>query len=272
MVSSVPLACVAPLFVPADRPERFGKAAASGSDAIFIDLEDAVAPAAKVLARDGLKALRPLAVSTFIRVNASTTPWYAQDVEVVSTLPIAGVVLPKSESVEEVLALREKLGPQQAVIALIETAEGLARCRQIACADKAVRLAFGSIDFCADVGCTHTREALLFARSELVLASRLGRILPPLDGVTVDIGNPDLLESDARHAAELGFSGKLCIHPKQIEPAYAGFAPSESELAWACQVLATGDGVVSLNGQMIDEPVRRRAEILMSRARRRKTE
>jgi citrate lyase subunit beta/citryl-CoA lyase len=271
MVSGTPLACVAPLFVPADRPERFAKAAACGADAVFINLEDAVAPVAKAQARNGLHSFEPLPVPAFVRVNASVPSWHAEDVEAARVLPLAGIVLPKAESVDEIRVLRRRLSPQQVIIALIETAEGLANARQIACADHALRLAFGSIDFCADMGCAHTHEALLSARSELVLASRLGSILPPLDGVTIDIGKPDLVERDARHAAELGFSGKLCIHPKQIEPAYAGFAPSESCLAWARQVLATGDGAVALNGQMIDEPVRRRAEILVSRANRRTT-
>jgi citrate lyase subunit beta / citryl-CoA lyase len=268
MVNGTPLACVAPLFVPADRTERFAKAAASGADAVFIDLEDAIAPAAKVQAREGLRGFEPLTVPVFVRVNASATFWHAEDVEIASTLPLAGIILPKAESADEIRALRQRLGARQVIIALIETAEGLANVRQIACADRALRLAFGSIDFCADVSCAHTREALLFARSELVLASRLGRIPAPLDGVTAETTNRDLVESDARHAAELGFAGKLCIHPRQIEPAYAGFAPSEAELLWARHVLSIEDyGAISLNGQMVDAPVRQRAEALIARAR-----
>jgi citrate lyase subunit beta/citryl-CoA lyase len=209
-------------------------------------------------------------VPTFIRVNASATPWHAEDVEVARAPSFIGIILPKAESADGIRAVRERLGTNQSIIALIETAEGLANARQIASADQAIRLAFGSIDFCADVGCAHTREALLFVRSELVLASRLGKLLPPLDGVTASTTNPSLVESDARHAAELGFSGKLCIHPRQIEATYAGFAPSEAELAWARHVLALDEaGVASLNGQMIDAPVRRRAEALMVQSRMR---
>ncbi|WP_035189420.1 aldolase/citrate lyase family protein, partial [Acidiphilium sp. JA12-A1] len=85
------------------------------------------------------------------------------------------------------------------------------------------RLAFGSIDFCADLGAAHTREALLHARAELVLAARLAALPPPIDGVTTAIDDEAAIEDDARHAASLGFGGKLCIHPRQIAPARQGF-------------------------------------------------
>ena len=110
MVNGAPLACVAPLFVPADRPERFAKAAASGADAVFIDLEDAIAQAAKVQAREGLRGFESLTVPVFVRVNASATPWHAEDVEIASALPLAGIILPKAESADEIRALRGRLG------------------------------------------------------------------------------------------------------------------------------------------------------------------
>jgi citrate lyase subunit beta/citryl-CoA lyase len=270
MVVSDPLACVAPLFVPGDRPERFEKAAASGADAVFVDLEDAVAPSVKAQARDGLRHLPQLQVPVFVRVNAAQTEWYRQDIEAVRSLPIAGVILPKAEAVGVVADLRGQLGDEKSIVALVETAEGLAHVRQIARAVGRLRLAFGSIDFCADLGCAHTREALLCARMELVLASRLANLPPPLDGVTTDTNNPDVVEGDARYAAELGFAGKLCIHPRQIEPAYAGFSPTQAELDWARDILAAGsEGAVAVNGQMIDAPVRRRAEALLARGQRR---
>lgn len=270
MVGENPLACVAPLFVTADRPDRFAKAAASGADAVFIDLEDAVAPASKVRAREGPGGFRSYAVPTFLRVKAPAMPWHADDIALAGTLPLAGIIVPKVQSANVILALRRALGVQKAIVALIETAEGLARAREVAAANRNTRLAFGSIDFSVDIGCDHTREALLYARSEIVMASRLGMILPPLDGVTAEIRDPDLADSDARYAAGLGFTGKLCIHPSQIPPVQAGYAPSESELAWARDVLSTEDaGSVSLNGQMIDAPVRQRAEALLARNRTR---
>lgn len=126
------------------------------------------------------------------------------------------------------------------------------------------RLAFGSVDFCADLGSAHLREVLLPARFELVLASRLAGLSAPIDGVTVQLDDPQISAEDAAHARDLGMSGKLCIHPKQIAAIRSAFAPSESDLAWAQRVLASGEGAVSVDGAMVDEPVRLRARRLLA--------
>jgi citrate lyase subunit beta/citryl-CoA lyase len=260
------LPCIAPLFVPADRPERFAKAAISGADAIIIDLEDAVAPARKAMARAELcrGGALPQNILIYVRLNARATPWYAEDMAAIAGLDVAGIILPKTESVADVQAVAAILNERE-VIALIETAAGLAAGRQIAGAAGTTRLAFGSIDFCADLGLAHTREALLMARSELVLASRLGGLAAPLDGVTASLGDVQLAEEDARYAASLGFGGKLCIHPAQVAPVKRGFAPSEAEIAWAERVLAAGDdGAAAVDGELVDAPVRARAIRIMA--------
>ena len=258
-----------PLFVPADRPERIAKAMASGADAIIVDLEDAVAPASKELARTGLaaalQALGALQTPVFIRINAPGTPWHADDLAVVAGLPLAGLVLPKAETVRDIAQARAALAPGLAVWALIETAAGLAAARAIA--GSADRLLFGSIDFAADLGCAHSREALLLARLEIVLASRLGNLPGPIDGVTVSVKDDTEIEADARYAASLGFSGKLLIHPAQITPARRGFAPSGDEIAWAERILAASpDGsAIALDGAMVDAPVIARARAIINR-------
>ena len=261
------LPCIAPLFVPADRPERYAKAAASGADAIVIDLEDAVAPEKKGAARAELykaKAL-PKDSPVYIRLNGTTTPWYAEDVSAARGLEVTGVILPKAENIAGIASLAAALGGRE-IIALIESAEGLAAARDIARAGTVARLAFGSIDFCADLGVAHTREALLMARSELVLASRLGGLAPPLDGVTTDIGNASLAEDDARYASALGFGGKLCIHPVQIRPVFQGFTPGAEEIAWAERVLAaSAEGAEKVGEAMVDAPVRARARQIIAR-------
>jgi len=104
------------------------------------------------------------------------------------------------------------------------------------------RLAFGSIDLCADLGCAHARQALLFARCELVLASRLVGLTASLDCVTTAVDDAALIADDARHARELGFWGKFAIHPGQIEPITTGFRPAAAEIAWARKVLAIDAG------------------------------
>lgn len=255
-----------PLFVPGDRPERFEKAASAGADAVIIDLEDAVAPHAKTAARAALTAA--LGVPVLVRVNAAGTPWHGEDLAATFRVAPAAVVLPKAEDPATLDQVRSALGPLIPIIALIETARGLAAVRAIAAHPAVGRLAFGSIDFCADLGCAHEREVLLPARSELVLASRLAGLPAPVDGVTPSIDDAEPITCDARHARALGFGGKLAIHPRQIGPIRAGFAPDAAEIAWAERVLASGAGAAAVDGAMVDEPVRIRARAVLARCGR----
>lgn len=254
------------LFVPADRPERFSKAAAAGADSIIIDLEDAVSPVTKNDARRVLTtalASEPLPGSVFVRINGVGTSWHDADVEALTQLQPDGVVLPKAESCEQIERLRERLPAHTLIIALIETAIGLTAARTLA--EKADRLAFGSIDLAADLGCAHSREALLFARSQTVLASRLAGKPAPIDGVTLSIKDDAATQTDARYAAELGFGGKLLIHPAQIEPCREGLAPTLDNIAWASKILSqTDDGAArAVDGTMVDLPVLLRARQIL---------
>lgn len=254
-----------PLFVPANRPERFAKAAAAGSDAVILDLEDAVAPDAKGHARSALD-VGFTELPVVVRINGIGTPWHAADVAALSAGGFAAVTVPKAEATEAFSALCA--AAPVPVIALIESARGIADARRIAAMTNVIRLAFGSIDFCADLGCAHVREALLAARSELVLASRLAGRPAPIDGVTVSVDDPEAVAADARYARDLGFGGKLAIHPRQIEAIRAGFAPDAAEIAWAKKVLDSGDGAIAVDGAMVDEPVRIRARAVLNRSGR----
>jgi len=257
-----------PLFVPADRPERFSKAIVAAPDAVIIDLEDAVAPDNKVAARDGLaRALSELssALPLIVRINAIGTTWHEDDLCLVKQLRLAAVMLPKSESDDDIK--RVTATSQHPVVALIESAKGLESVRKIA--RTAARLAFGSIDYAADLAMGHTYLSLLSARNEIVLASRLANIPAPLDGVTTAISAEDIVLNDCAHAVELGFGGKLLIHPAQIAPARTGFKPSQKELDWACRVLEaaqSGDAALSVDGAMVDAPVILRARQICLRA------
>ncbi len=266
MTSTVEAIALA-LFVPADRPERFLKALASGADAVILDLEDAVSPDRKGAARAALADARDVldgaAGRVLVRVNAVGTPWHRDDLSAAAAFPLAGVVLPKAESAADVAEAARVAGVP--AVALIESARGLAAVRDTARA--AARLAFGSIDFAGDLGCAPSREALLGARAELVLASRLAGLAGPLDGVTTAYGDAAAVEDDARYGSLLGFAGKLLIHPAQVAPARAGFLPSTEERAWAERVLAGGrdGGAVAVDGAMVDAPVRLRAETILRR-------
>jgi citrate lyase subunit beta/citryl-CoA lyase len=127
--------------------------------------------------------------------------------------------------------------------------------------------AFGSIDFQLDTGIDGEAEELLYARSPLVLASRVAGVLPPLDGVTAALDDPDRLADDVHRARRLGFGGKLCIHPRQIEAVNRGFSPSEAEVSWARRVVeaaeTAGTGAFRVDGEMVDRPVLERAQSVL---------
>jgi citrate lyase subunit beta/citryl-CoA lyase len=260
------LRCTAPLFVPAHRSELFAKAAGSAADAFILDLEDAVALDRKDEARSSLStafADRPI----FVRINAVDSVHYKADIAAVLRMPFAAVMLPKADLRAVEMAVRDCNGALP-VIALVETAGGIADARGVAQFPGVGRLAFGSVDYCADIDATHGRESLLSARSEIVLASRLAGLLAPIDGVTLSFRDAEEVRGDASHARSLGFGGKLCIHPNQIEPVLTAFMASEDEIAWAHKILASGDGASAIEGTMVDLPVRTRALAVLKAAGR----
>lgn len=256
------------LFVPANRPERFDKAIAAGADAVIIDLEDAVAPEDKAAARLGLRRWLTPAHQLLVRINGADTPWFDDDLIACRHAGVRGIVLPKAEREQDLAHVHAKLGV--ALLPLIETARGIAQIRQLACVEGVQRLLFGTIDFRLDLGIHGDREELQYFRSELVLASRLAGIAAPVDGVTTAIDDVELIRADTEHGRRMGFGGKLCIHPRQIAPIHAAFAPSSDEVMWAQRVLAAvreaGRGAVALDGKMIDLPVILQAEHVLERA------
>jgi citrate lyase subunit beta/citryl-CoA lyase len=245
------------LFVPGDRPERFAKACAADADAVIVDLEDAVAPSAKVAAREALAAWLSPAHPVLVRINSADSEWFRDDLSLCSLPGVAGIVLPKAERVHD-LALVAAAGAP-AILPLIESAQGMANAAVLAGAEHVQRLVFGAIDFSFDLGIQEGHEQLLYFRSQLVLVSRVARIGAPVDGVTVALDDPAQVADDTRRARALGFGGKLCIHPKQVGTVNAGFAPTAAELAWAERVLAAAansrGAAVALDGKMVDLPV-----------------
>lgn len=246
-----------PIFVPATRPDRFERAAGSGADCIIIDLEDALLADERPPARAVLARILPNLHSTvpvLLRVNAATTADFAADLELLDVGGINGLVLPKAEARVDLHALRERLPPNTSILALIETPRGLVDARALA--GQADRLAFGSIDYAHAVGIEHSAEALLTARSEIVLAAALADAPKPLDGVTPGIDSDMPVERDAGRAAALGFGGKLLIHPAQIIPAIRGFQPRREDAEEARELILRAEGGVSrFRGRMIDRPV-----------------
>lgn len=264
------------LFVPATRPERLAKAFAAGAHAVIADLEDAVDAQDKTRARAGLEeALKagPHRPNLWLRINAVGTPWFEADLALVHRYQtaLAGVMLPKTESAADLHALACAMP----VLALIESARGLLALGDICQHPQLARLAFGSVDFSRDLGCEEQWDVLLQARMQIVTHSAAARLGAPVDGVTLALDVADHAASDAARAAQLGFGGKLCIHPSQLAPVVRGFAPTPEQVQWATRVVAlsrvVGSGAQRIDGQMVDRPVIDRARAVLDRRARSST-
>jgi len=255
------------LFVPGDRPERFDKAVASGADLVVLDLEDAVVPAAKVGARRAVAEWLDTGRPCVVRINAVGTSWHADDLDLVRDVGVA-VMLPRA-TLSAVACVSSVLGPEHPMVALVETAAGVVHAAGVAATGGVRRLALGTFDLAAELGVApEDRDAMAAARGALVLASAAAGLAPPIDGVTPAVDDRATLESDVAYAARLGFAGKLCVHPRQVDVVAAVLRPSVDQLDWARRVLTSGadEGVAVVDGEMVDRPVLERARRLLAAA------
>lgn len=267
------------LFVPGDRPDRYGKAANSGADAIIIDLEDAVAPTAKDEARQSvIQALNPTnpeSVHALVRVNAAGSDTYETEIQAIAELAalpesgLLGIVLPKAEDpgvIAELVRRLRAVHADLAVVPIIESARGVLAAADIARVPGITRLALGAIDLTVDTDADLESPIVTHAMAQLVLTSRAARTAPPLDSPATVINNPDAIGATARAARSTGFGGKLCIHPAQLEPVRTAFQPTQNQINWARTVIDAGDTAVQIAGQMIDKPVIDKARRILQRA------
>ncbi|MDX3387986.1 CoA ester lyase [Streptomyces niveiscabiei] len=254
------------LFVPGHRPDRFDKAAASGTDLVVIDLEDAVAADDKDRARDNADTWLGLGNTAVVRVNPPGTPWFEADLARAADHGCP-ILIPKAEDPYVLAEIVARTAGRCPMIPLAETALGIERAHSVCAVPGVVRAAFGNVDLATQLGVAHDDHvALTHARSRLVLASAATGVHAPLDGVTTAVRDPAALGADVAHARRLGFTGKLCIHPAQVGPVADGFAPTAGELRWARSVLDAGDSVTTVDGQMVDRPVLERARGVLARA------
>lgn len=259
------------LFVPGDRPERFDKALAAGAHAVILDLEDAVVPQRKAEARSQLAAwLARAGAPVFVRVNPEGTPWHEEDCALLEAPAVRGVMVPKAEDPASLQRLAQRLRAQQELLPLVETVAGHFAALAIASVPRVSRLAFGSFDFMADSGIEADGEELDAVRTHLVLVSRRAGVQPPVDGVSLAIDDAVQLATDVRRGRRFGMGAKLCIHPKQVGPVNAGYAPTAQEIAWARKVLdalAAGPlGAIAVDGKLVDRPIALRAEAILAQA------
>jgi len=271
------------LTVPANRADLVAKVGRTAPDAVFLDLEDGVPPDAKVSARaDAVAAAQVVArehpdIQVFVRVNGIGTPWFAGDVAEALGPGLTGVVVPKLESAADVDAVADALartgGSGLGILAGIESAAGVARVEEVL-RDPVRWCYFGAEDFVADMGGVRTESNLevLYARSRVALAARLGDVLA-IDQILADFRDDARYLRDASEARALGYRGKLCIHPAQVPLAHSVFTPSAEEVDRARRLLAAyeaaaarGEATIAFEGEMVDEPMARRARTTLATA------
>ena len=208
-----------------------------------------------------------------MRVNGADTAWFADDLALVGELPLQALVMPKATP-DAVAALGPD-GPP--VIAIVETAAGLRSAYQTASSSRVAALLLGAVDLGAELGLEPRADGLevLYARSQVVVDSAAAGIRPPFDIVHLEVHDDAGLEDECRLARSLGFRGKACIHPAQLDVVHRVFAPTDEELDWARRVVdayeretGEGRGVFALNGAMVDLPVVERARQILAEAER----
>jgi citrate lyase subunit beta/citryl-CoA lyase len=265
------------LFVPGNRPDRFGRALASGADAVVLDLEDAVAADVKDAARAAVGTWAADAAGDdrarcVVRINDRTSPFFADDLRMVAERELPSVMLPKAETAADAGAVRA-LAPGVAVLALVESARGVAQVDDVACGAGVVRLVFGTLDYALDLDLDldDGPDGLSYPADRLAVASRAAGLAGPVAGVTPQIDDESRLLADLAWARRRGFGAKLCIHPAQVAPIHAALTPTPEAVAWAERVLAAeaaSPGAARLDGRMIDLPVVRQARRTLQRAGR----
>jgi citrate lyase subunit beta/citryl-CoA lyase len=280
------------LFVPASSEKFFAKAKASQADTLIFDLEDAVAPERKPVARETMKeVLHDSGFAGFertVRINALDTPYFLEDVLAMVAAGADGLVVPKTNSVDGILfvdrlvALAEQRAGRAAgsvvLVPLIEQPEAIGNAFAIARATSRIAgIAFGHGDFSLAMGINaapSTEGVVFHARCQVVMAAKAAGVTP-IDNVFLDIPNVEGLIGETRQGKHLGYEGKACIHPSQVEPVNTVYTPTPEEVTYARelvaafeQAVAEGKGAVAFRGRMIDGPIADIERIVLDRARK----
>jgi citrate lyase subunit beta / citryl-CoA lyase len=263
------------LFAPANRHDLLKKFPRYPAGAVAIDLEDGTPDNEKAAAREGLRDIvaelraQRLKAMLFVRTNGPRSPHLRADLAAAAGAPIDGIIVPKLEAAADLQMVYASLP----IIGIIETARGVAHVERLVdeVGNRLFALAFGAEDFITDIGGRRTREGLevLYARSRVALAARLGG-LPTLDQVFTAIRDNDGFRRDAETGRQLGYGGKMCLTPGQVEIANEVFSPTAEEIDKSRRLIeayeaakAAGRGVIEFEGSMIDEPLLKRAQAVL---------
>lgn len=262
----------ATLFVPANRPDRIPKALESGADLVCVDLEDAILADDKVSARQTLLAFLKTASydrrRLSVRINDPRTELGCQDLADIaaSGLTVETLVIPKATESIDLDRVIDMSPATKQLIVLVETAQGLSNVFMLAAHARVLAIAFGSADWSTEIGCSMEWEPLLYARSKIVHAAVAGGAIP-LDGAWLDLDDQDGLEAESRRLHNLGFQGRIALHPKQVPLVLRSFSADEESIKHARKVLEAANnsraGAFQIDGKIIDEPMIKRARQLL---------
>lgn len=277
------------LFAPASSAELVAKLPRAGADVVALDLEDGIAdhraPAARTAAAAALPVLAAAGQRAYVRTSAPGEPAFLDDLAAVAPAAPAGYVLPKCERPDVVAEAAAAIaaahgGAAPPLVLGLETVRGVVGATALAALDAPVQaLYFGAEDFATSAGARRTSSGheVLYARSRVLLAARAAGVLA-LDQALADVRDDARFAADAAVGRDLGYDGKLCIHPRQVELTHEAFAPSPDELVAARRLLAAFDAAVAqgdatpvIDGRMVDEPLARRARALVAGAGARET-
>lgn len=269
------------LFVPGSEQRRIEKSAKIPADLIIFDLEDAVSPAKKADARqrvvDALKATEFEGQQLVVRINGISSPWFKEDMAAISEVGCCSVMLPKLESSNDIAELKSVAPAENTdIFGIIETALGALNVADSAQALSGTDLlCFGHADFAADMALEHANPSsgiIHHARCQVVLAARAYGI-SALDNVCLEVKDEAALREDILLGISLGYSGKMCIHPRQVEIANALYTPSEKQICNAKEILEgwaeaqkQGLGVFAHNNKMVDLPIILAQKSIVARA------
>ncbi|WP_180271281.1 HpcH/HpaI aldolase/citrate lyase family protein [Fredinandcohnia onubensis] len=278
------------LFTPANDNKKILKALNLDVDVVILDLEDACALNEKEKASSEINyfASLPRNNRLYIRVNGIKTPYFFKDMQNVVSKDIDGIVIPMLEEPNEICIIEWYLSNLEMeqniplgsidIIPIIETARGLGNLREILRFSKRIkRIAFGAGDFTNDIGMewSKTSEEVLYARSKIVLESRIANIEAPIDTVYIDLNDIEHFKNETKHAKKMGFQGKLLIHPNQINPAKKIFAPSLSDIEQAKKIMKAfelaeknGSSSIKVDGQFVDYPIYYKAVKIINLAKK----
>jgi citrate lyase subunit beta / citryl-CoA lyase len=273
------------LFAPANRPDLVAKTQRSGPDAVIIDLEDGTPAASKVAARgEAAAAAKSLAVEGYsgfimLRVNSPGTEWFDGDLETYAAAGFGGIVVPKTETASQVREIEARLRDlgvaDRAVVWGIESVRGVVEAvPALGASEVGVAAYFGAEDYIADLGGRRTArgEETFYARTQVAMACRLAGLVA-IDQVVTAIRDEAQFRADAQFALDVGFGGKMCVHPSQVALCHSLFTPAPEAVARARRLLecydhalAEGRATANFEGQMIDGPLVAQARQVLDRA------